>query len=152
MKPFRHSLVLLLLLTVSCVRPSSEEFFVRTADRDEAGRYCFQVDFSDSTLVYGLDLLVCMSCDDLRFSRFRQMPLRVRWTAPSGRQFEEAVWVSRDDLSGETYYNKNFWVPYRRDMRPTETGEWSLALVLPEDAVEKYEFLGTGVRLIREKD
>lgn len=151
MRPFRHSL-LLLFLAVACARPSSEEFFVKAADRDAEGRYRFRMDFADSTCVYDMDLLVCMECDDVRFSGFRQMPLRVRWTAPSGQNYEDTLWISRKELSDSSFYKKNFWLAYRRDMRPVESGWWSLALSLSEDVVKTYDILGTGVRLTRKKD
>ena len=142
-------MVCALLLAVACGRPASEEFFVRTADRDESGRYCFRMDFADSTAAFDLDLLVCMESDDALFARFRQMPVRVRWTAPSGRLYEDSLWVDRRHLSDSTFDNKNFWVPYRRDMRPVESGEWSMAVILSEDIAKTYDIIGTGVRLNR---
>lgn len=150
MRPIRY-MACALLLAVACGRPASEEFFVRTSDRDEAGRYCFRMDFADSTAVFDMDLLVCLRSDDMRFARFRQMPLQVRWTAPSGQLYGDSLWVNRKNLSDSTYYDKNFWIPYRRSMRPVEAGEWSLALILPENLIKTYEILGTGVRLTRKK-
>lgn len=151
MRPFRYILCIL-VVAVSCGRPASEEFFVRTSGRDAEGRYRFRADFSDSTLVYDVDLMVCMECDDARFIRFRQMPLRVRWTAPSGQAYEDTLWIGRRNMSDSTYYTKNFWLPYRQDMRPVEAGEWSLALTLPEDITKQYDIIGTGMRLTRKKD
>ena len=152
MRPLLFSIGLLLLAAASCRRPASEEFFVRASERDGAGRYCFRMDFADSTVSYDVDLLVCMESDDAHFAGFRQMPLRVRWTAPSGQAYEDSLWVSRRHLSDSTYYDKNFWVEYRRDMRPVETGEWNLALTLPESVAKTYDVIGTGVRLTRRKD
>ena len=101
--------VLMVLVAVSaCRRPAMEETFVRVADRDALGRYGFQVDLADSTLTYDLDLLVGMACDDVVFSSFRQLPLRLQWTAPSGQPYEETVWMRRKELSDSTFYEKHF--------------------------------------------
>ena len=150
MKGFRY-MACVLLAAVSCGRPASEEFFVRTSDRDETGRYCFRMDFADSTALFDLDLLICMASDNTQFAGFRPLPIRVRWTAPSGQPYEDLVWIDRQHLADSTFYRKNFWIPYRRDMRPVETGEWSLALILSENLVKTWDIAGTGVRLTRKK-
>ena len=82
--------VLMVLVAVSaCRRPAMEETFVRVADRDVLGRYGFQVDLADSTLTYDLDLLVGMACDDVVFSSFRQLPLRLHWRGLQRLPFQE---------------------------------------------------------------
>lgn len=151
MRPFRYILCAL-LVAVSCGRPASEEFFVKTSGRDEEGRYRFRMDFTDSTLVYDVDLMVSMECDDAHFIRFRQMPMRVRWTSPSGRPYEDSLWISRRNLSDSTFYVKNFWLPYRRDICPVEAGEWDLAVTLSEEITKQFDIIGTGVRLARKKE
>lgn len=138
-----------LALAVSCRRPPVEEMFVKVADRDGQNRYCFPVALDDPAVTYDLDILIGMDCTDLVFSRFIRMPLRIQWTDPSGRPYEETVWVGRDQLEGSTYYQKNLWLEYRHGMRPVETGTWELALFLPEDQTKAFNVTGTGIRLQR---
>ena len=142
--------VLMVLVAVSaCRRPAMEETFVRVADRDALGRYGFQVDLADSTLTYDLDLLVGMACDDVVFSSFRQLPLRLQWTAPSGQPYEETVWMRRKELSDSTFYEKHFWVEYRHVLRPVQAGVWDLAISIPENLSDQFNVTGTGLRLTR---
>ena len=141
--------LLALLVVCSCHRPVMEETFVRVADRDALGYYQFRVDMADSTLTYDVDLLVGMACTDTDFAAFRQLPLRLQWTAPSGQPYEETVWVRRKELSDSTFYEKHFWVEYRHDIRPAEAGEWNLALSIPENISKQFDITGTGLRLTR---
>lgn len=143
------AILLMLALAAACRRPAMEETFVRVSDRDALGRYCFRIDMADTLLTYDLDLLVAMASADPAYVRFRQMPLRVQWTAPSGQPYEETLWVGRGELSDSTYYDKYFWVAYRHGLRPVEAGEWELALSLPEDMTREFDITGTGIRLTR---
>lgn len=142
-------LLMVLLAVGACHRPAMEETFIRVSDRDNLGRYCFRVDLADSTLTYDVDLLVGMACDDPDFSAFRQLPLRLQWTAPSGQPYEETVWVRRKELSDSTFYDKHFWVEYRHDLRPVQAGEWALAISIPENFSKQFNITGTGLRLTR---
>ena len=91
--------ILMLLLLAACHRPVMEETFVKVSDRDVLGRYGFRIDLADTLLTYDLDLLVGMACPDPGYAAFRQMPLHLQWTAPSGQAFEETVWVGRKQLT-----------------------------------------------------
>ena len=141
--------ILMLLLLAACHRPVMEETFVKVSDRDVLGRYGFRIDLADTLLTYDLDLLVGMACPDPGYAAFRQMPLHLQWTAPSGQAFEETVWVRRKQLTDSTYYDKYFWVAYRHGLRPVEAGEWGLQLSIPENLTEGFNITGTGVRLTR---
>ncbi len=140
-------LSLLLALAAACSRPGSAEMYMRTDGRDQAGRYAFDLDMSD-TLTYSVELYAVMDCGEKIFRDFGSMKLCMRWVAPSGGAAEETVYMDRSMLVDDTFYNKRFSSVYRTGLRPVEDGLWKLYITVPEDFVEKFGLSGIGLRLL----
>lgn len=134
----------------SCSRPSSDEEYVRTGNRDEYGRYVFTVDMSDSTFCYDVGLFCSFGCDDEDFASFSQIPFHMLWVSPEDKPYEEEVWLTRDMLDDETFYSKRFSSPYREEVVPNEKGVWKLYVTVGEDYIKKYDIDGLGVKLSRQ--
>lgn len=142
--------ILAIMLLISCSSPLSVEDYKRTKDRDIYGRFEFSADMSDSLAAYSVDLLISMGCNKKKFSTFENAPLRIMWVSPSGKPFEEEVWLSRLDLSSETPVSKQFMVKYRRGLVPKEYGVWKLYIALSDNIIVDYNIPGIGVRLNKE--
>lgn len=136
-----------LFIFCTCAEPYSQEDYVKTRNRDQAGRYEFTIDMSDSLKHYDVDLIVVMDCGKKRFSSFENASVNMLWSSPSGKLFNETVWLSRKDLSSQTPFSKLFEVRYRAGLVPTEYGDWKLYIALKEDVLETYKVPGIGIRL-----
>jgi len=144
-------LILSILLTAACNRPTSDEYFMKSEDRDIRGRYCYKLDMADSTVKYGVDLMVCMDCDDNQWGEFATMPLTIDWVSPDDETYRETVWISAADLKEESFYSKTIEASYRSSLVPVKYGDWKLRVGIPETQIDKYNVTGVGVRLIREQ-
>lgn len=106
------TLVFLLLVAVSCVRPSSEEQFVRRS-RAVDGVYSFRLDLSDTTVLYDLSLFTRR--DERDASGF---PFTASWYREDSLCLEERLFFPPDSVT----------VCYRRGVSMTEPGVWRLDL------------------------
>ncbi|MBO4761398.1 MAG: hypothetical protein J5520_06570 [Bacteroidales bacterium] len=143
-------LVLSMLLMAACSRPSSEEFFMKSEDRDIRGRYGYHLDMADSTVKYGVDLIICMGCDDKKWEEFTTLPLTIDWISPDDDIHRETVWVSASDVKESSYFSKTIEAAYRRSLVPVKYGKWKMRVGIPETQIDNYNVTGVGIRLIRE--
>ena len=150
MKPFRF-ILLLALCAVACHRPASEESFVRTSERDEALRYAYVLDLSDSLVTYDVSLYASFDCSRRRFASFPGMSLRMMWEAPDGPLFEEKVWLSPEDVTDRSAFSHHLMTVYRSDLEPQRYGRWRLYITAPEDVVTDYRLAGIGISVLRDE-
>lgn len=135
-----------------CSRPASDEAYVKSSQRDEWGRYEFAVDMADSLISgYDADIVIALECGAQAFESFGNMPLTMVWKAPSDMQFEEKVWVSRNDLSENSMFSKRFQIKYRYGIVPYELGLWRLYISIPEDFIYEYNISGIGLKVSRKQ-
>ncbi|MGM9741922.1 MAG: hypothetical protein ACI3ZC_02525 [Candidatus Cryptobacteroides sp.] len=138
------------LFMASCAEPPSMEKFVRNSGRDCCGRYVFEVDMSDSSSVYSIDIYSAFTCRDEVFSGFTSLPLNLMWEAPGKTVYEENVLLA-GRVSSYSHFGKNVSSAYRRGLRPVENGIWKLYLTVPEDSVSKYGITGAGLKITKEQ-
>lgn len=155
-KSIIHSSLRLVFLSIafvcifSCSRPNIQEYFVKTADRDEDGNFAFTFDL-EKTYVYDIDILIVMDCNRKCFNKFENTYINIMWVSPKGKHYEEKVWFSRDNLSQETRLSRLFMLPYRSNLRSFEYGEWSVYMTLDDKIIEDFKIPGVGIRLKTEK-
>lgn len=132
----RRCVIAILLILSACTQPLVWEDFVRSENRTVEG-YEFSVDFSDSTSFYDISFYTSPSGV---IESPAALPLQVRWTSPSGKEFVEDVCMV---LSSENGVRQM----YRKAAAPSEPGIWTLLLAPGEDAVPI-----TGLGIITERN
>lgn len=125
------ALFAVILGAVACTRPSSVEEFRKYSQRDSLGRYCFVMDFSDSTAMFDVSFFTRIDCRPAVFRSMGDIPVEVLWTSPSGLNYGETVYIPRDSHSRSTAFSKEYLSPYRKGLVPDEHGKWTLALTVP---------------------
>ncbi len=112
--------VLLALLMVSaCSEPQAREYFLRS---NSAGEYSFSVELTDSLHSYDFSFYTAIDKPLFRNDTLVSFPMQVVWRSPSGRYFSETVYYPADSSR----------VLYRSGMMPSEFGEWSIGVTLPQ--------------------
>ncbi|MBQ9400377.1 MAG: hypothetical protein IJU27_07050 [Bacteroidales bacterium] len=105
------------LALVSCTDMSTYEQFVRTSNAPD-GVYAFTMELSEDS---SYDMVICTRDDAVAFSESALQVLRLdlEWVAPSGKSWQETVYMRSGGQKGNA-------VTYREDSVPSETGEWKL--------------------------
>ena len=141
----RRSIMLCLVALAAlagCREPMSVEKFVKGE-----GPYTFFVDMSDSTAAYDFDLYTRVDAplDSLR--KMQALPLTITWTSPSFHVFKEDVYLPMEGKT--TLYSRQVLAPYRAGVRPTEWGQWVIAVRVnnPPEGLR-----GMGLVVERKKD
>lgn len=140
---------LVMALFCSCSRPVSDEMFVKNSDRDEYGRYEYLLQMDDSLKRYDIDFIFSMEGNSPDIQAFTNLPFHILLSSPSGRLYEEKIWVTREMIMEDSDFSKRFCAHYRSELEPYERGEWRLYLDVPDEDLKKYSILGIGLRLIR---
>ena len=109
----KYLFILLCLLATACHEPGSQERFIKGT-----GPFVFQVNMSDTTAVYDMDIYTREDSKEI----LPMMELWMRWTSPSDSSFRETVFLP---LSTEVYTH------YRADVTPFEPGVWTLTVTAP---------------------
>lgn len=127
--------VLLAVLSLTaCSRPESYEEFIQVDDSIR-GRYEFELDMSDSLEVY--DVSFYTRVDRGKIYSVNELPpleIKVIWESPSGRVYDETVYMSSGDSRGVRE-------KYRTGIEPYERGIWKLC-VIPDDPPKGFRGLG----------
>lgn len=113
MRPDFKLFALAILVVSSCVRPSSDEYFVIS---DGTGSYGFALDMSDSLCVYDLTFFTRLEGP----GQVAGFPVKIYLTSPSGVTYSENVYY---DASGDLK------VPYRTSLSPVEYGIWNMEVI-----------------------
>ena len=142
-------ILLPLLLLAACVRPSSDEIFVKCADRDERGRFCYVLDMDDSLCAYTLTLSALWDINDRQMDRLPEVKLGVRMVSPEGEAVESSLVLTGEDIVQRDFFSKYMEKDITEDFRPRDHGKWQLYLA-PEDGTRLPE--GFGIRLKRKWD
>lgn len=112
------SICLAVVIAGSCARPMGVEQFIAAGDATD-GPYEFAVDLRDTSFVY--DIAFYSRVDGPLLSAPVQLPIEVRWTSPSGKEYEEEVCMRAVGRNGSRE-------DYRTDIEPYEYGIWTLSL------------------------
>lgn len=115
-------LALVALLLAACGEPLSREKFIRS---NGSGEYFFPVQMSDSTASYDISFYTKIDKVVMRPDTLASFPMQLVWRSPSRRYFSETVYYPAHSLR----------VCYRRDLVPSEPGDWTLSVTIsPEPA------------------
>ena len=134
--------LLSLLICTGCREPMSVERFVKGE-----GPYTFFVDMTDSTASYDFDLYTRVDAPMDSLRKMTSLPLTVTWTSPSFHVFKEDVYMPMEGQG--SFFSRQVRVPYRAGVRPTEWGQWVIA-VRVNDPPEGLR--GMGLVVERKKD
>ena len=127
----------LCLMLLSCVRPDTEELFVKAEDADN-GLYIFKVDMPDSLASYDFSFYFRV---DQFFTGNGQytIPMDINWITPSsGTALKERVYAGGRG-------NEGMRLEYRTGVRVSETGEWIIQ-VCPRNLPDKFRGFGLIVK------
>ena len=127
-------LFLLTLLAVSCVRPSSREFFVLRENAEYGDTYSFFLDLSDSTATYGVDFFTRLEREGFKSFPEEDIILDLRWFSPSDSIITDTAFVRVGDPSGQTYFTRDIVTGYSGRLELPESGEWRLKARIVNDA------------------
>lgn len=125
---------LVLVVLAACSRPKSYEEFIREKD-SVSGMYSFELDMTDSLDIY--DVWFYTRVDRSRAATVADYPpmeLVVWWVAPSGKVYDETVYMSSGDYRGVRE-------KYRSGIEPSERGVWKLC-VKPNDPPKNFRGFG----------
>lgn len=125
------SIGFLAALAVSCSAPSVVSNFVR-ADEAKCGVYEFTLELTDTCGLYDLSLYSRAVRADVD-----NVPLELRWIAPSGAEAREQAYMSAVSREGTKEL-------YRSDIAVKEAGDWKLELKVLDMGEE---LLGMGIVL-----
>ena len=141
MHRLQYILIILFILT-GCREPMSVEKFVKGE-----GPYTFLVDMSDSTASYDFDLYTRVDAPMDSLRKMTSLPLTVTWTSPSFHVFKEDVYMPMEGQG--SFFSRQVRVPYRAGVRPTEWGQWVIAVRVnnPPEGLR-----GMGLVVERKKD
>lgn len=136
------------LLFLSCKRPSSDESFVKANQRDDWGRYCFNLAMDDPAYIYDVDVYLSVTENERAFEPFSEQAL-VEWISPQGAPFEEIIQFSSETEYQEFDFTRTYLYHYGIGLTPVDSGSWQLRLTFPEGFEQKVNLNGVGIRLIR---
>lgn len=138
-------LAALVVAVASCSAPSSYESFVKASDTDSLGRYRFTLDMTDSLSEYDIYFYTRLDITGKAFDAIGDIPVKVQLVSPSGRQYEESVYIPKGAYDDKALPSKDYEVLYRKDLVPVAFGKWELLLSI--DNVPGLR--GLGIRLER---
>ena len=141
--------LLILLASLSCTRPPSDERYVSRERAEYGDTYPFELDLSDS--LQRNDLAFFLRLERKPFDVFPDdtLTLFLRWIAPSSEVVQDTVAVDLRACADSSYSFRDFVFPFREDFRPAEYGTWRLKVRIP---AQPEQLSGLGLIFKREKD
>ena len=113
-----------LLLCLSCIRPSSEESFIRIEDAP-GGVFCFEASLADSSLTYDFALYTRLDAPHRQLSHLEGIPLKIDWISPTGVLYSEQQ-ILPISGKGRRLMTTDLVVPYWTGVSPREFGLWKI--------------------------
>lgn len=140
---FAVALVLSLMPGLSaCRQPASMESFIKAGKVDAFGRYCYDLDLSDSSSTYDISLFTRV---DGKMAG-SDIVLNIKLVAPDGKVFGEQIMLPAEAAEHNSAQSADYALDYRTDIIPTQYGVWKAYISVP-DAPEG--FRGLGLKLYR---
>ena len=111
------------------------------------GPYTFFVEMTDSAASYDFDLYTRVDAPKDSLKKMTSLPLTVTWTSPSFHVFKEDVYMPTEGQG--SFFSRQIRAPYRAGVRPTEWGQWVIAVRVnnPPEGLR-----GMGLVVERKKD
>ena len=116
----------------SCSTPIVSEDFRPRSERDTSGRYCFDLDMSDSLATYDISFYTRIDCGTKLFAALPDIPVNVELVSPSGYSFTESVFLAKSSFDIGRPGSFDILTDYRVDCVPFEYGCWKMFLALPD--------------------
>jgi hypothetical protein len=116
----------------SCSAPVVSEDFRSRSDRDSSGRYCFDLDMSDSLAAYDISFYTRIDCGAKLFAALPDIPVNVEMVSPSGESFTESVFLTKSSFDTGRPGSFDIVIDYRIGCAPLEYGCWKMFLALPD--------------------
>lgn len=126
--------VLVLAIAVafaSCSAPMVSERFRTLSDRDSLGRFCYDLDMSDSLVRYDIEFYTRIDCSVMSFATMPDISINVELVSPSGFAYSEDVYLAKSSFDVEQKGTYDTRVQYRVDCVPVEYGQWKMFLSVP---------------------
>lgn len=122
----------LFILAVSCSEPRVSETFVPFEKTDSLGRYCFELELTDSTVLYDLSFYSRIDCTRSQFCQIREFPLEVTMVSPSAVEYSELVYIPVSAFGPGDGPDYVFYEKYRSGLVPVEYGVWKMSVKVPD--------------------
>ncbi len=134
-------------MAASCAESEYESVFIKTSEKGADNLYTYSVDMQDSTCVYDLSLFTKVDRSEFSSSTIPNIRLDIRLVSPSKREFEETVWILKDNFSFKEENSTDYDLPYRTGLVPVEFGVWDMYVAVPEeDKITGFRGLGLQVK------
>jgi hypothetical protein len=134
---------------VSCSRPSSIETFINAADVSEGGTYIFNVDMTDPNLTY--DISFYTEIGDRNTLPIGKIPFNVIFSSPSGKRYEETVYMTASNQISANDESKQYKAFYRKAIVPSEYGIWHMSVMVGEENFHINGLRGLGIIVANNK-
>ena len=136
MKAVTNSSALAVLLCAvmalsACSEPLSSDTFVRNSQRDALGMYSFDLDMSDSTYVYDMDLYTRFDGSVRKIRNVGNIPLKIRVYDAEGNCYEEQSCLTASSSASSGAFSRYCRVPYRHGCVPKNFGLWKIQIETP---------------------
>lgn len=120
------------LALASCSMSIVSEDFRSRSERDTSGRYCFELDMSDSLASYDISFYTRIDCGAKLFAALPDIPVNVELVSPSGYSFTESVFLAKSSFDIGRPGSFDILTDYRVGCVPLEYGCWKMFLALPD--------------------
>lgn len=144
--------VLVAALLASCSRPDRYEAFVKARKVSADGMYTMKVDMSDSLATYDFTIATRIDCRRKIFDAL-ESPIGVGavWISPDSTEFREFFYVDKESYYNSTSFSKEYYLPYRRGVVPSQFGEWTVSFLVLGDAAKYINGVGIVCDINREE-
>lgn len=141
-----HIVALAVFMTAmfaSCSRPSQTEAFVKARHIDERGMYTMKVAMPDSLATYDFSLITRIDCRRKVFDQL-ESPIGIGavWVAPDSTEFREFFYMDKDSYGNWTSFSKDYCIPYRKGVVPSQYGDWTVSFLVLGDAAKYINGMG----------
>ena len=142
--------LVLMMVAVSCARPSSYEPFVVREEAEYGDTYIFNLDLSDSTVSYGLGFYTRLERPAFGEFSSDSVSLDLRWISPSDSVIlSDTTFIRVSHPVDSSYYSRGYVTDYEPVLNLPEHGIWRLkARVLNDSEAIR----GLGVIFIRKEN
>ena len=130
---FISGFTLCLLVTfLSCSEPRCSETFIPIEKVDSLGRYCFNLEMTDTAAFYDLSFYSRIDCTASMFQRISEFPLDVTFVSPSEIMYSERVYIPLPAFGKNNFPDFHFYERYRSGLVPVEYGMWKMYVSAPD--------------------
>lgn len=140
-------LILFLRIPSACSVDGGDNIFITAEEKNEDGRYEFPVDMSDTASVYTVGFYSRVDRYGGVRDELQDIPLEIRIISPSGRVYEEKVYLPGDRFADGVFPSRDIVADYRTGTRPFDGGKWKFSVhVVGDESIKGFRGLGIYVK------